>query len=325
VVLGAALALAVAELVIRRFYDAHMVYDPELGYLHAPGISRYTGESPPAVSTWTLGGLRRKSPPDTTRPSVLVLGDSFSEASMIDDGKVYTDRLEADLPEYQFLNAGRATMSAADYTAFAPVYMGRLHPRWTIIQVNPSDLAQDAFSNHDVCYFSMASDGELTLHRVITPHKTGPTYWLRDRSMLAYFLWMRYGEYRQQLIGQKPLLRAASPPPTAPREVDYPVEAVMDRTAEAYGRRVTFAILAPYVPESPLEEPPLERRIFAHCKTRGYSCVSTRSGYAQFAREGRAPFGFATSSFNAGHMNEAGHALLARVLEQEIEKLHAFL
>jgi hypothetical protein len=74
-----------------------------------------------------------------------------------------------------------------------------------------------------------------------------------------------------------------------------------------------------------MDDTPEERRIQAHCAARGYSCVSTRVGYPRFASEGRAPFGFATSAFNEGHMNEAGHALLAEVVARELQRVHALL
>ncbi len=322
---GALLAFAAAEGAVRYFYDVHYVYDAQLGYLRAPGVTRSTGESPPAVSTWTTDGLRRKTPPDATRPRVLVLGDSFTDAAMIDDGNVYTDRLQTELPQYEFLNAGRVSMSSADYVAFAPVYKERFRPRWTVIQMSPNDLAEDAFDKPDLCHFSVSSDGELVLHPVVPPHKRGLTYWLRERSMFAFFLWVRYGMYRLGLSQEKPLFRAARPPPVTRAAPDYPVEAVMDRLAAAYEERVTFAFIVSYVPEAPTEETPEERRIFARCKARGYSCVSTRAGYARFSEEGRAPFGFETSQFNVGHMNEAGHALLARVVAEELQRLHALL
>jgi hypothetical protein len=326
VALGTVLALVAAEIVTRCFYNVHYVYDSELGYLHAPGIMRNTGEGPPAVSTWTFDGLRRASPPEGGRAHILALGDSFAEAAMIDDGKVFTDRLEAALPQYQFLNAGHANMSAADYAVFAPVYRRRFTPTWTVIELRVSDLAQDAFdAPHGACYFTLSGQGTLELHSVIIPYKHGFTYWLRERSMLAYFLWLRFSEYRQALSGEKPWFRAAKPSPAPVASKDYPIEAVMDRTAEAYAGRLTFALLAAYLPEAPTEETPDERRVQDHCAARGYSCVSTRTGYQRFADEGRSPFGFSTSSFNEGHMNEAGHALLAEVVAQELRRLHALL
>jgi len=55
------------------------------------------------------------------RPRVLIVGDSITEAAQVDDGIPFADRLEATIPEFQFLNAGRSTMSTADYVALAPV------------------------------------------------------------------------------------------------------------------------------------------------------------------------------------------------------------
>jgi len=95
--------------------------------------------------------------------------------------------------------------------------------------------------------------------------------------------------------------------------------------AATYESRITFALIAPYTPRAPGNVTSAERRILAHCAARRFSCTSTRGGYERFAREGRSPFGFATSAFNEGHLNVAGHALLADVIAEELRRLHALL
>lgn len=323
-VLGALLALVLAEIAVRYFYSIRYVYDSELGYLHAPGSTRRTGESPPAVSTWTVDGIRHSTPPDE-RPRILVLGDSYTEALMIDDDDVYTHRLQVELPQYQFLNVGRSTVSVADYVALAEVYKRRLHPRWTIAQIRTDDLEEDAFDQSERTHFTILSNGDVALQKIVPPHKTGPTYRLRDWSMLAYFSWVRYSEWRLAMANEPPLFGVARAAPTSRRQIDYPIEHVMDRFFEAYDGRATLALIASYSPTAPDDLTATERRILERCAARSYSCTSTRSGYRRFATVGRAPFGFATSAFNEGHLNAEGHALLGAVIAEELRRIHAVL
>jgi len=123
---GIALALVLAELVVRQTYWCPLVQDPAFGAIVEPGATvRWTTEGD-ARSRWTERGIRRESlPPLGSRP-ILAVGDSFTEGLMVDDDVIYTTRLERALggerPEVLMLSAGHAGASLADYVALAPDY-----------------------------------------------------------------------------------------------------------------------------------------------------------------------------------------------------------
>ena len=93
-VLGALLLL---EAVVRQIYWHPAVIDPVLGAVPAPGETHRYATEGDGRSHWSAPGVRRPTPPDPQRASILVFGDSFTEALMIDDADVYTQRLEEGL------------------------------------------------------------------------------------------------------------------------------------------------------------------------------------------------------------------------------------
>jgi hypothetical protein len=152
---GIALALALAELVVRQTYWFPMVQDPAFGAIAEPGATvRWTTEGN-ARSRWTERGIRRESLPPPGSRSILAVGDSFTEGLMVDDDAVYTTRLEHALGGagggVPVLNAGHSGASLADYVALAPDYRRAFDPRWTVVQVGDGDFGPavwDPSSHH---------------------------------------------------------------------------------------------------------------------------------------------------------------------------------
>jgi hypothetical protein len=312
VVVGA--ALVGSEITARQFYKASLVYDPEIGYLQAPGTVHWSSEAH-ATSVWTADGLRRRAPPRMDVPRVLVVGDSVTEALQVDDGLPFPDRLEAKIPELQFLNAGRSTMSTADYVAFGPLWIRRFSPTWTVIQVKDNDFTNDAFDPRDRSHFEMTG-GALRLVPMVSPPVNRLDFQLEQRCMLLTLLHLRAAELRRS---GKEMLRPHASAVTEP-EPNYPVEEIVDLLASTYGGRMTIALVASYDPKEPSEATDVERRVLGHCRLRGYSCVSSREAYPEFQRQGTAPFGFPTTAFNVGHLNAEGHEAFAEIIAPEIRR-----
>lgn len=331
--LGALLALGAAELVVRQFHWAPTAWDPDFGPIQEPGERTIVSDEQRAVSRWTTGGIRRAAPPDPGRPAILALGDSFTEALMVNDEDVFTQRLEealtADGLPYQVLNAGKSSASVADYVHLAPVYEERFDPRWTVVQLRESDLGADAWSDRRA-HFRRAPDGLLEV--VGAPREQNPLWTalhpLRTRSTLVQYGPVRALEFAAAFRREPPLFRAASAPveeldeETAPQKRAYPILDELDLLNEAYGGRLTLLYVAPFDPAH-LEAPATgaEADVMRHCRERGWSCVNTREAWPEFAARHEAPFGFPATGYNRGHLNAGGHHAAAALLAAEIERL----
>jgi len=328
---GILLALVAMELVVRQVYHVPVAFEPGFGKIIRPGATVRWWKEGHGESHWTRFGLRGREVPDLTKSSVLVLGNSFTEALQVDDDEVFTtilqERLQREGVATTVLNAGRSGASAADYAALASRNKGFFRPRWTIVQITPDDLGALAWvrgRNH----FAYDESGRLVararpvsdggrLHALLAP-------WV-NRVMLLVYGTYRIEEFKDAAAAEPPLFRAASagaaPATTASRDA-HPIEAELDLIAASYDRRVTFLFISTFDLRSPLvADGTTETRFEAHCREASLSCVNLRPGYPELARRGLSPFGFGNSGFNNGHLNEEGHRLAAGALSAELERL----
>lgn len=334
IALGGLLAVLVAEAGVRGFYDLQGGYDNVLGPHIAPGKVRY-GLEGMGTSQWVERGLRRASAPDPSWPSILVLGDSYTEALGVDDDDVFTHRLERKLraqgSSAQVLNAGRAGSSLADYIALAPRYREWFSPRWTVVQLRAADLTTEPWRiRPSYARFARGRGAELEVRpAVIAQHS--PLWFsilkLRQKSMLVTLGLIRVNDFTTAARAEPPLFRGGDPAPS-PRNSETdpssaPVAEELALLVRAYDGRVTIAYLPEFDPQAPSRTDPTERIVQAVCDTQRISCLNLRRHYPNFATSGVSPFGFPNSAYNFGHMNELGHHALAEDLEREISRLQS--
>jgi lysophospholipase L1-like esterase len=326
VALGLMAALLVAEIVARRIFWLPYLQDPRLGaILPADTHARYCREGC-GTSYWVRDGVRNSAPPDPARRTVLALGDSFTEALMTDDAAVYTQRTEAALTAaghpLQILNLGRSGASAADYVALAPFYDESFDPDWTVIQLRDDDLEGAAWDPGKT-HFRLREDGSVEAIEV-PPRPSALSLRLlplRQRLALVALGNTRLREFAAAAAAEPPLFGATRVRAPAALPAIRPVVAEVAAMAAAHAERVTFLYLPEFDPRAPGRVPDTEALVAAACAARGWSCVNLRESFAAFAARDASPYGFANSRFNAGHMNDAGHAAAAELLRRELERL----
>lgn len=325
--LAVLLALCVFEVVARQVqwipYESH----PRLGSVPAANkTARYCREGC-GTSHWIAGGIRRATPLDPALGTIVVLGDSFTEALMTDDERVFTqlaeERLRAAGAPVQIANVGRSGASAAEYVALAPYYQELVAPRWVVVQLRAPDLEGDSFDPAKT-HFERTADGGVRAVEVVRNTSRWHEYLapLRRYSALASFARMRLLEFAAAAEAEPPLFRATQPPAQS-AAVSYPIEAELDAIAAAYDGRVTFLFLPEFVARDPDRVGPTEQIFVARCAARGWSCANLRDRFARFAEEHASPYGSSNFRYNAGHMNDAGHAATADVLVEALERVRA--
>jgi hypothetical protein len=314
---GFALALLVFEAGLRQLQWGHEMLDPRLGWVWRSETVVHRLNEGWGVSHWREDGTRVHAARNANAPRVLIAGDSFTEALQVGDEDVFSGRLT----NVDALNVGRSAHSAADYVAFAPEYQRHYSPAWTVIEVGPSDFAQDAFNSSKTHFddqlnaivvqprFGTISARLMTVRRHVDLLDYGIARWQAYRAAAAMPPIFRAADQDQPRVTASP----AQPPRT------WPVAAEMQLLRRVWNGRITFLFI-PSFDDKPGE---VEQAFMRECGDAAVGCVNLRSAFDDFRRRGDAPSGFANSRFGEGHLNARGHAAAARLLQPEIERLRA--
>jgi hypothetical protein len=341
IALGVALSLLTAEAVSRRIFSFKLAFDNQLQeFVFAPGgWVRYRLEGD-GLSKWTVHGVRRaEMPSDSNVSSILVLGDSFTEALQVSDGEVYSARLERELQEigmsHPVLNLGKASCSVADYIGLAVRNNRLFNPIWTVIQVQESDFTTDAWNskkvNRSTAYFYRdPASGRLEI--------AGPQHvelakrgWLRDFTMkmrnesaFVQFAFQRVEELQLWVEHEPALFTAGGPTGEAPHSEtwhDFPIKEELERLAASYSGRITLLLLSECNPALGRRPSEFEKHLIQIADEMGIGVVALSAQYPSLLAKGESPFGFSNGIFNKGHMNPLGHALAANELAEELVRV----
>lgn len=318
-VAGIGLALLTFEAAFRLLLFGSVSRDPVTGAQVVTG--RHRIDEGFGVSHRDSRGIRLSPHGCSHCPQVLVIGDSYTDAFQVNDDEVFTAAAESMLAgskPVRLLNAGAAGSSPADYLVQAASYLRRIQPAWVVIELNADDLGADAFRPDEVHFL----DRDRLTPVVPAPYAYGRTTrtlaWIREHSALINYAIARLDIARNS-SQEPPWFRAGFQPPAARAEAQpvYPVERELTILRAAYKNRVTFLFLPLFNVPIETEEVRFER----YCAATQMSCVDFRSSFDEFRRAGTAPYGFPNSRFGGGHLNAAGHALVARQLAVEIRRL----
>jgi len=142
------MALAAFELIMRQFYNVSTTLEPDYRLIYTPGVPiRAPGEGH-AVSNWSAHGVRGSKVERAGEPAVITLGDSYTEAVMVDDHEVFTavaeEKMQKSGSPLRILNLGISGGSIADYVGYSHRYKTLFNPVWTVVQLRDEDLDFDS-------------------------------------------------------------------------------------------------------------------------------------------------------------------------------------
>lgn len=90
------------------------------------------------------GGFRLFGDPKTSKPKVLVLGDSFTEAVMVSDGETYYHRLAAARPDIEVFAIGGAGYGTLQEYMLNNEWLETIRPDLVLLQIHPNDLINNS-------------------------------------------------------------------------------------------------------------------------------------------------------------------------------------
>jgi len=319
--------------------------DPILGQVPAPGSMWVNGREGLGHMHWNHQGVRgRDLPADEGRPAhrIIVLGDSFCVGEAVNDDQTYCARLESDLQRrlrepVWIGNCGRVSLDAGDLLYYLPGYERQFHPDLIVLTYNISDFR---VSNRRICGIIAEFDpaapagNGLVVHppsdarehslldRVIPAPLRGVGHALVDDSSLAL-----YGAARLYAVGWK----EAPDKKFITHDSQIATAAQMEKYLGSLAMLAHTPVVCVYIrPASPiwginnhLDEVTIHRLQQATARV-GIPLVDTGPEFVRyFRRTGQPANGFANTVEGPGngHLNPAGHAVVAHALVDPIAHL----
>jgi hypothetical protein len=326
---GATLAIAMLEGLMREVQYAPRIFSHDLGFVVPRGARTRWAVEGNGTGHYVEDGVRGGGL-TWDGPTVLVVGDSFTEALHVDDEDTFVARaakmLHSKGANMRLLNLGIAGQRTPSYVELADAYVTRFTPAWTVVVLNGEDLTADMFATSG-SYFCVGAKGEpLKLERV--PLDSGGSAlrkaWRATKSSSA--LVQRASLQGVGFLGEMKtthFFRAEARPITAPplRASDYPIAQAIDLLFRAYRDRLSIVFLADYSESSPASVSDVEHAVLQACRARQRSCVSTRDENQQFVGTGDVPYGHPNVGRNVGHLNTRGHEAVANTIAAELMRL----
>jgi hypothetical protein len=297
---------------------------PQLGRIDRPGLYVYGLEG----FGWSwLNDLGMRGPDvGPKRPGekrLLLLGDSFTEALEVFGKDTYPRIVESALASegvpVTVINTARNGASPASYLHLAEYYKRTFEPDQIVIQLSAQDFASDLLNPNRNFYLEKTPTGYRTVFNE-SFRSADPI--VQRHPWIGNVLEVPVLRLAGDTVSKYAARRAAGPQPSAelgtPDEPEFD-QAALDWTVDALAREYPNAIIT-FVPEpdyfgDPLRKTKLERAVEVAVRRNGLTFVDPRDSFVQaYTRDHVVATGFANTIPGRGHLNRAGHRMLAAEL-----------
>tara|TARA_R110002096_G_scaffold173997_12_gene349649 strand:- start:19430 stop:20617 length:1188 start_codon:yes stop_codon:yes gene_type:complete len=271
--------------------------------------------------------------------TIVVLGDSFTEALQVPRPLNFCSLLEDQLESSTVINLGMSGRSMCDALMFSDSLRERLEPDRVIVQCRIDDWLEDA-TNPVKDFFITPSDSEFSI--VSNDSETQALKLKKDQFIsIAPFIGWSYLRIRSLGLSKnsflpgnlKPKKKVAVSKETTVRPeiapefknlIDWQISELIDR----YGNQLLTILYIDEIsiPAGLTETPadsPLESYLFAACQEAGIDVLRTREAFLDALRnEHSPPTGFANSVPGRGHLNRIGHQKVSALLSRYLKTLN---
>ncbi len=189
------LLLAAIEIVLRLFLwsPKNWFSDPEVGTYRTPNTEMMQSQEGYSQNRVNSLGLMSPEIGAKTRPRVVFIGDSFTEALEVSQPERFASRIQAQLPDVEVINAGQMGFSPVNGLRLVLKLRREVQPDLVVIGLNDGDV-DDLFDTTRL-HLATSPDGTFGIAR---EEKAESFRELRDfveplsrHSALFYFLFSR--------------------------------------------------------------------------------------------------------------------------------------
>jgi len=311
------------ELIVRFFVlsPAQEVFEPRLGYVHAPYANILRTYEGYARFTLDQFGLNNDALPERLpEKRVFVVGDSFVESYQVMRDENFISRLGKQWQDALLFNAGSS--GAAPDTSWIAYDMlaAKLKPTHVLLCVNASDLFEllSAQERRD-------AQGRLqVLQRPTDPPTsfTGLKLWLYGHSsLITHLKWKYENDIRTWFSGHDEKKEDRTSHVLQGERLHKAIERwrfVLQQFQDA-GVRLTVLLMPEltYLPHHKAKQRVRQGRIVLtqQAQDMGMPVLDSNAIFAHdFERSGKPAIGFANTHYGKGHLNAYGHQVLAKWL-----------
>jgi lysophospholipase L1-like esterase len=320
---------------------------PALGKIDSPGLRQQTREG---FGRFQLNSLGMRAPEPTPKQAgdqrILMLGDSFTRADEVNAGINFSDRLQTAFnsresaasksapvsASVEIINAGKPSASPASYLYAAKFHRQTFDPDSTVIQITESDFTMDMNDPASEFYLEKgASDGYQVrynetfgsadpLAQAMTEHAP------QMRSLLEMSVLRVGGRNLRNLISPPDSSDEAAPSLSPAEQQSIQAEdaatvqwTVRQLKAEFPNAVLLFIPAMGYQDAADISSDPRNAAIESSLETaaaaEGVPLINMRSDFLAHYRSSGTPLrGFNNTLPDEGHLNTAGHHLVAQRL-----------
>lgn len=252
-----------------------------------------------------------------------MLGDSHTEALQVNDDIKFVSVAETLLHSRgvpaDLRNFGRSGTSMADYVWLAPILRRRFQPAAIVIEIDEYDFDFRAFDPKAPNHFVVRSPETIELI-----HASGAaaqaellplvTRWFT--GLTRVFTLLEYAQYRFNLPRNRAADAEVARLPGLDPVLSVRLQAELLR--EAAGGTPVILLRLPYSPYPSAIGNPL---FTALRQVLPWPFLDPSGAFQKSREQGRDPRTFYNTSLGGGHLNATGHAIVARMLADELDKL----
>jgi lysophospholipase L1-like esterase len=302
------------------------VPDPKADRLSAPIVTQRQIEEGISTSSYSIAGARltgNESIPNA--PVVVILGDSHVAGREVGDRETMGSWLEriarANDKPINVRQYGWRGASPPQYLLSAKDVIDTWHPAHVVIVVGGDDVGADPLNRH---YPRMRIAADGTVDIVTNPDRTVRSSQL-VRSSQSSLVALSRARFEKMLQRTPRFVRyhfqsdADDRGPTpADGEVAKVPRAEVLALSRAFGESLTIVYTAAIRATGGASPDPEEVRLLSACEELRVHCISTRAEMLARRNAGELFRGFSTTTLGIGHLNAAGHRLVAEEIWHEI-------